>query len=298
MTTGGLMGFGFAGRVTSIMAGCALCSATALSGISEIDLESVAEWGGESIADPSVMTEAFSDLVRQLGSSISNPMVLGADTVGIYGFEFGATTTVSLISSDGTALEPSSWERFHPEGEPGSILVLPRVYVRKGLPASIEVGGSIGPVLGSSPSVVGGYVRAAPLEGYSDMPDIVLQAGYSGFVGHDQLELGAMDLSGTIGFTIPFGRVVGVNSASVAPWVGAGRIQVHAQPNLSIDDALDLGLSPVSGFSSAASYDPQYQFWQVFGGMRISSGSLVFNIAANWIPDELVTLTTGMGLNY
>ena len=298
MTTVGLMGVGFAGRVASILAGCALCSAAALAGFSEIDLESIDEWSGEAVVDSSLMTGAFSELVRQLGTSITNPMVLGADTVGVYGFEFGATTTVSFISSEGTSLEPSSWERVHPEGEPGTVLVLPRVYVRKGLPASIEVGGSIGPVLGSSPSVVGGYVRAAPLEGYSDMPDIVLQAGYSGYVGHDQLELGAMDLSGTIGFTMPFGRVVGVNSASVSPWFGAGLIQVHAQPNLSIDDALALGLSPVSGFSSAASYDPQYKFWQVFGGLRISSGSMVFNIAANWAPDELVTLTTGMGLNY
>jgi hypothetical protein len=221
-----------------------------------------------------------------------------ADVLEVYGFEFGVTTTVAFISSDGTSLEPSSWERVHPDGKPGVVLVIPRFHVRKGLPASIEIGGSIGPVVGSIPSVVGGYVRAAPLEGYSDLPEIVFQAGYSGYIGHDQLELGAMDLSGTIGYTIPFGRVVGVNSASVSPWIGAGLIQVHAQPNMAIDDSLALGISSVSGFSSSSNYDPQYKFWQMFGGLRITSGNVLFNVAVNWSPDELITLTTGMGLNY
>ncbi len=296
--TNGFFGVGFLGQVTSIITGCVLCGSTAFAGISDIDLESIDDWGGDVVVDSSIMTDAYSELVRELGVSIANPMVLGADTVGIYGFEFGVTTTVGFISSDGTDSEPSSWERVHPDGEPGAVLVIPRVYVRKGLPASIEIGGSIGPVVGSNPSVVGGYVRAAPLEGYSDVPDIVLQAGYSGYIGNEQLELGAMDLSGTIGFTIPFGRVTGVNNASFSPWFGAGLIQVHSQPNIDLDDALALGISSVSGFPSAANYDPQYRFWQTFGGLRISSGKMIFNVAVNWAPEELVTLTAGMGISY
>jgi len=298
MKTLGFLGNGFVVRLALAMLGCAHLGPSAIAGISEIDLKSINEWDGQSVVDSTLMTEAYSEVVRELGASISNPMVLGADTLGIYGFEFGVTATVGFISTTGTNLEPSSWERVHPEGSPGAVLVIPRLYVRKGLPASIEVGGSLGPVVGSSPSVAGAYVRAAPLEGYSNMPDLVLQAGYSGYVGHDHLELGTMDLSGTIGYTMPFGRVVGVNSASVSPWVGAGLIRVHAQPNMEVDDALALGLSSVSGFASAASYDPQYKYWNMFGGLRIASGDVIFNVAVNWSPDQLVTLTTGMGLNY
>ena len=150
----------------------------------------------------------------------------------------------------------------------------------------------------SRQTTMGGYFRAAPLEGYRNMPDVVLQVGYTGYVGNDQLELGTLDVSGTVGYAIPFGRVVGVNNAKIAPYLGFGGLKIHARPNLSEEEQASLGISEVSGFQDSDFYDESFSLWQLHGGFRINSGAFSFRGAASWVPSGLVTLNVGMGFVY
>jgi len=264
----------------------------------DVTLSDINFWRGERVLDEALIAADYHQVLQELGAAISNKPMHGGDTLGIYGFEVGISNTIAFIDTRSEAGLPSPWARVHADGEPNNMMVIPRLDIRKGLPASIEVGASMGYLALSRQTSMGGYVRAAPLEGYRNMPDVVLQLGYAGYVGNDELELGTMDLSATVGYSIPFGRVIGVNSAKVAPYLGFGGLKVHARPNLSEEEQAALGIGEVSGFSDSAVFDEAFSMWQIHGGFRITSGSFSFRGAGTWVPSGLGTLNVGMGFVY
>lgn len=264
----------------------------------DVMLDEIDTWRGQAVLDPELITADYHQVLQELGTAISNKAMHGGETLGLYGFEVGLSNTIAFIDTRAEGGQPSPWGRVHQDNEPANMLVIPRLDIRKGLPASIEVGASMGYLAQSRQTSLGGFVRAAPLEGYRDMPDVVLQVGYAGYVGNDQLELGTMDVSGTVGYTIPFGRIIGVNSASVAPYLGFGALKIHARPNLPEEEQGELGIGPVSGFSDSEHFSEDFSLWQLHGGFRITSGSFSFRGAGTWVPSGLGTVNVGMGFVY
>lgn len=264
----------------------------------DVMLDEIDTWRGQAVLDPELITADYHQVLQELGTAISNKAMHGGETLGLYGFEVGLSNTIAFIDTRAEGGQPSPWGRVHQDNEPANMLVIPRLDIRKGLPASIEVGASMGYLAQSRQTSLGGFVRAAPLEGYRDMPDVVLQVGYAGYVGNDQLELGTMDVSGTVGYTIPFGRIIGVNSASVAPYLGFGALKIHARPNLPEEEQGELGIGPVSGFSDSEYFSEDFSLWQLHGGFRITSGSFSFRGAGTWVPSGLGTVNVGMGFVY
>jgi hypothetical protein len=264
----------------------------------DVMLDGVDTWRGKAVLDQDLITADYHQVLQELGTAIANKPMHGGETLGLYGFEVGLSNTIAFIDTRSEGGQPSPWGRVHQDNEPANMMVIPRLDIRKGLPASIEVGASMGYLAQSRQTSMGGYVRAAPLEGYRNMPDVVLQAGYAGYVGNDQLELGTMDVSGTVGYTIPFGRVFGVNSASVAPYLGFGALKIHARPNLPEEEQAELGIGPVSGFSDSENFTEDFALWQLHGGFRITSGSFSFRGAGTWVPSGLGSVNVGMGFVY
>jgi hypothetical protein len=125
-----------------------------------------------------------------------------------------------------------------------------------------------------------------------------MQWGYSGLVGNDQLEAGAMDLTASSGYTIPFGRVVGVNHGTVTPYTGMGLLRIHARPLLSEDESLALGISEVSGFKDSEFYDKSFQPLQFHLGVRIVSSGFECVMAATLARQVLPTVNVGLGFSY
>jgi hypothetical protein len=264
----------------------------------DVMLDGIDTWRGSAVVDQDLVTADYHQVLRELGTAISNKPMHGGETLGIYGFEVGLSNTIAFVDTRAESGLPSPWARVHQDGEPNNMMVIPRLDIRKGLPASIEVGASMGYLAISRQTSMGGYLRAAPLEGYRNMPDVVLQVGYAGYVGNDQLELGTMDVSGTVGYTIPFGRVTGVNNARIAPYLGFGGLKVHARPNLPEEEQASLGIGAVSGFKNSEDFDDSFALWQIHGGFRITSGSFSFRGAGTWVPGGIGTVNVGMGFVY
>ena len=101
-----------------------------------------------------------------------------------------------------------------------------------------------------------------------------------------------------MGYSFPFGRITGVNNASISPYLGAGLLRVHARPNLDAEEQEALGISEVSGFSGSDFFSEDFAFWQVHGGFRITSGSFSFRAAVSAVPKGIATLNVGMGFVY
>ena len=264
----------------------------------DVMLSNLGVWNDAPV-DTATATEAYHVVVNELGMAIANKPVAPGETLGIYGFDVGLSSTVAFISShDEDSQHPSPWSRVDPTGEPPAVLWIPWLHVRKGLPLSLEVGANTGYLAFTHQTAVGGYARWGLVEGYMPIPDLAIQVGYAGYVGNDELELGVMDLSATLGYTLPFGSIVGINQARFSPFLGVGSNRVHAAPRLTAEQQADLGIAEVSGFKGSKTYDPGFVHTTVDGGFAIWSSDFQLRIAATWTPDVLVSVTGGLGFSY
>lgn len=249
--------------------------------------------------DARASRDAYEIVVRQLGVAIANPSMGAAETSGLHGFDIQLVNSVAFLdASSGRASNPAPWERVHTDGDPSGTMWLPGVGVRKGLPLGLEVGARFSYVAFSRQTVVGGYGRWGLVEGYREWPDIVVQLGYSGYVGNDELELGVMDFSGSMGYTVPFGRKAGLNEASFSPYVGGGLYVINARPTLSSEEQESLGVRAVSGFSGKDSYTDGYLPAAIHLGYRILSGPFQIQMSGAWAPNALPMLNSAVGFAY
>ena len=281
-----------------LLAGCLGLPGSAWAvGALDVDLRALATWNGVTVDDVTIRQNAYHTVVRELGAVIANKPMAPGNTLGAYGFEIKATGTVGFISGVGGSA-PSAWERVQEEGRAQPALWMSGLSIRKGLPASVDIGASMATLSSSRQTVFGAYGRWSPLEGYRQYPDLTLQWGYSGLVGNDQLEAGAMDLTASSGYTIPFGRVVGVNHGTVTPYTGMGLLRIHARPLLSEDESLALGISEISGFKDSEFYDESFQPLQFHLGVRIVSSGFECVVAGTLARQVLPTVNVGLGFSY
>lgn len=251
-------------------------------------------------ADDYVIT-GYQQMVRELGTAIANKPMAPGETLGLNGFHIGVATTVAFIDTATDANgNPSGWTLADPEEDPSPVMFIPWVQVRKGLPLSLEVGANFGWIGMSQTGVVGAYGRFAPLEGYHYLPDVALQVGYAGYVGNDELEVGTLDLSATIGYSLKFGSVAGVHDSQFSPFVSLGVNEIHGAPraDLSHTDLTDR-LTEVDGTdSNSAFFDDSYAPFQLGGGFRIRHGDFSATVGATWSPDIIPTVNFGMGYTH
>lgn len=261
----------------------------------DVTLSQLGTWQGERFTNTDTIGTAYKRVIQQLGMSIANTPLGAAETTGVAGFDIALTSQVSFIdSSDADA----PWRRVHEDAEPSRALFIPGVTVRKGLPLSLEAGARLGYVGFSRQSVFGAWGRLGILEGHQKLPDLTIQAGYSGYVGNTELALGTMDTSIVIGKTFPFGSVTRINTSQISPFIGAGLYRIRATPRL--EDAIleELEIGPVSGFSNSEDYAEGYAPGALHLGMRIISGDVQVLTSATLAPNATATISAGIGYVY
>lgn len=286
--------------------------ATALAGgLDDVQLSSLGEWDGVAVTDTGLTADAYQAVVRQLGAAIANKPMLPAETLGASGMDASLSNSASFIHAYHKG-EPTSWQRMHEDGDPTRVMWIPSLQVRKGLPLSLEAGASLGYIAFSRQTAFGGYGRWALIEGYrSFAPDLAVQVGYTGYVGNDELELGVLDMSTTISYTIPFGLLEGINQGAVTPYINLGLLKMRAEPRLSDADQAALGVSPVSGFKSSDNYAEGFSPFQGALGVQIRSTDVVARTGVTWVPGAnaedartkgeppgLLTLSFSVGMEY
>jgi hypothetical protein len=260
------------------------------------------DFGGartEAFEGDDYVAAGWKEVVLELGTALSNKPVAPARTLGPAGFHVDLGTTFAHLPGrwlDGST--PDGWELMDPDEDAPSLLYIPTVHVRKGLPASLEVGANFGWIGGSDTGVVGGYGRVGLVEGYPKFPDISLQAGYSAYIGNDEFELGAMDFSTNIGYTLPFGPVEGIHTAKFSPFVSFGLTRIHAAPRLDLSDTrLDGRLVELTGFEGDT-FDESMAPFTFAGGFEVQSGTFTFLLSSGYAVGGSVTFNLGLGFTY
>lgn len=254
----------------------------------------------QAIGSEDYVSVGYQTLVKELGATIANKPMAPGETLGISGFNIGFSTTFSFIRTgtiDGT--NPTGWDMAAEDEEPSMYLFIPWVTVRKGLPLSIEVGANAGWIGASHTGVFGAWGRWGIVEGYRRIPDLSVQLGYAGYVGNDELELGVMDMSATLGYTLPFGSTKGINQASFAPYVSVGQVTMHAAPRGDLSrTGLEGRVTEVTGFKKGDGFDKSFAPLQVGGGFRIVSGEFTATLAGTYVPNVVPTVSMGFGFTY
>jgi hypothetical protein len=265
----------------------------------DVNLSAMSEWRGSTVVNPTAVGSAYDIVIRQLGASIMNAPIAPAETLGLNGFDLSVGSTFAFLSARGETINrPAPWERVHQDEDPTHVLWRPGVTVRKGLPLSLEVGANWSWVGFSRQTALGGFGRWSILEGWKKAPDLTLQMGYTGYVGNDELELGALDGRLTIGHTFPIGYLIGINHADVVPFAGIGFLKINAAPRLSAQEQADLGIGAVSGMKSKDSYTEGFSLFTTHLGMRIRSGDFHITTSGAIVAKALPTVNVSVGLTY
>ena len=268
----------------------------------DVQLSQLATFEGENFTNVAANRKAYEQVVRELAAVVANKASAPASTSGIAGFDVALTSTVGFIDANGdNRSEAPPWERTHADADPTHVAWVPGVSVRKGLPMSLEVGSNLGYVAFSRQTTFGAYGRCGLVEGYRQFPDVTVQVGYAGYLGNDELELGVMDTSFSIGYDLPFGQGRKYKTSSFSPWVSAGFLRINAAPLLPQDQQQELGVRAVSAFRGKDAYVEGFAPATISAGARLRSGDVQMLVSQTVVTTRdrpTATLQVGIGYVY
>lgn len=266
----------------------------------DVDLVAMNDFDGEVVFDPQVLRDAYSQLVLELGTVVANKVATPAASLGANGFSVELGTQFALTEAHWRAGAVSPWARASLDETAEPYRVVPTVTVRKGLPLSTEVGATFGWISGSSTGLFGVHGRVSVLDGYRPLPDVALKVGYSGYVGNNQLDLGALDLGISVGTTILVGRYDRVNSGKISPFASLSTVRVTANPTIDPDLERSIGAVRYSRpvFDSTDVIESPQTYALVGFGVQFEAGVTHLSLAATWAPKTIPTISTGLGFTY
>ncbi len=109
----------------------------------------------------------FTNLAVEYGFSLVEPLLSPAETLGILGFDLGVEFSFANIPENSP-----HWRKAVEDGRPDDYLMITRIRLRKGLPFSFEVEGSLGLIHNSTGILAGFALKWALNEGLTYFPDI------------------------------------------------------------------------------------------------------------------------------
>lgn len=266
--------------------------------LDDIRLSAMSDWNGRPYTSSSSRFVAYEQVSKQLGAAIITP-ILPANTLGIWGFEFGLHQSFSFIdtqkSLDNT---PSAWALLTPDEDLFPILVHPKVIARKGLPLSTEIELSMGYLLLSRQGTFGGALRIAPIEGHSIAPDLALQVGYNAYISNPELSLSTFDTTLIISKKFGFGYLTRLTTSHFSPFFAIGTATTTAAPKISLANQELLNVSPMSGFAASPYYNENLSNLFFNSGFRLENQEYSFQIDYRYTLSTLSTFSLSMNWHY
>lgn len=272
----------------------------------DVDLSGMLEHEGVTVVDTAALQQDYETVVRQLGSLVAARVHPQAKTLGAAGFEvvfdlgIGFPSTPALVDDNAEDDNTPAWERVHVAEDPGVLLVQPGITLRKGLPLGLELGASARWMANTRQGVFSGFLRAGIVEDLEPWPDIGVHLGYSGYVGNDELELGATDLGLQIGKEFAFaGAKGGPKTATFAPWVDATVVIVTATPLIDTATAARIGASTFGTRGRPEiGQQPAFTTGQFQGGFEVGVGAFVGRLSGGYTLRGAAHVGAALGFQY
>ncbi len=246
-------------------------------------------------ADPTAVAtcanEHFKDLMRELGLVTAPAFLAPAETLGLNGFEFAIEGSVVPIHNDRVYWTAAT------ESSPGSVLFIPRIHVRKGLPFSFEVGTQISYVPESEMFTAGAEVRWALNEGFYFIPDLAVRIALNHTIGPKDFSLS------TGGWDISISKAFGVaGMLSLTPYAGYHMLFVHASSHVvlpMLDESNDGVSNPllVTKVFNAVKWQDNI-FHRGFVGLRFKSYIFQVVVEATFASQSMYGFNFKLGFDY
>lgn len=157
----------------------------------------------------------FDNVVRDLGVAMAPKFMGPASTLGSLGFEVGFELSWTDIN------ETSAYWK-NAVDSPDSTLQTMQIHLRKGLPFSLEVGGTITHLFNSELWGVGLDVKFALLEGFRSLPDFAIRGNIHTILGANDINILLSGGDAVLSKEFGIGGVL-----RVAPYVGYNLIYIH-----------------------------------------------------------------------
>lgn len=272
-------------RQFAVVVGCcfaAVCLApqSAQANPYDISLRSLGRPRTQSLNDPAV--RRYRALSAELALALSPKPMQPAETLGMSGFEFAISNTLTGINADadywqGQAGAPVLEGVLRNRDVP-SVLWTPTVHLRKGLPLSTEIGIQGSYLAFSEMFMLGGEFKVALHESYFRwLPALSARAAVGRLFGSSDLDM--MTVEGDLLTSLPFG--VG-GMAQVTPYFGGGLLYTHVN-SFVIDETPFSVSDPVNdqkGGPGGSLYNFPTLEWhktsypRIFGGVRVNVAML------------------------
>ena len=156
----------------------------------------------------------FEGLSQDLVAAFSYKAGAPAEPLGVIGFDVGlAVTSTDLEHSD-------DWTAAMSTGDTIDTLIVPKLYVQKGLPLDIDVGGYYFSVPDSNLEAWGGEIKYAIISGNVALPAVAVRGAFTTLTATDQLEVKSRSLDVSISKGI----------LMLTPYAGVGRVWADSKP--------------------------------------------------------------------
>lgn len=198
----------FAGSLLAL-----LTSVPATAGGNDVTLHRFGQCRFDGTTCQSVDTNdaAFYDFARDMGLVFSPALGTTAETLGQAGFGVQIDQTFSVIDAN-----EDYWLLADADEDPSGTLPLTQFRLRKGLPLSLEIGGTLSVLWDSQLLAIGSEIRWALHEDYLwPVPDVALRGYVSTVVGHPQLQVTVAGGELVTGLPIGVGNVM-----NITPYAG------------------------------------------------------------------------------
>lgn len=156
----------------------------------------------------------FDGLSKDLTAAFSYKAGAPAEALGITGFDVGVALSSTKLENT------AAWTAAMSSGDTISTLVVPKLYIQKGLPFDIDVGGYYLSVPGSNLDAWGGELKYAVIGGNMALPAVAVRGAVTSLKAADQLEVKTRSLDVSISKSILF----------VTPYAGVGRVWSDSKP--------------------------------------------------------------------
>ncbi|MAA80172.1 MAG: hypothetical protein CL916_13040 [Deltaproteobacteria bacterium] len=275
-----------------------LLSLTYADTLDDIRLTSMSDWDGRPYTSSSSQFTAYEQVVKQLGAAITTP-IIPANTLGVWGFEFGIHQSFSFIDTQKSLdNRPSAWALLTPDEDLFPILVHPKVIARKGLPLSAELEISMGYIFLSRQGTFGGALRVAPIEGYHIAPDVAFQIGYQTYISNPELSLGTFDTSMVVSKRFGLSYLTRLTTAHAVPFFSIGTATINTAPKISKEQQENLNVMPLSGFSGSPYFSEGLSNLFINSGLRLENQEYSFQIDYRYTFNTLSTFSMAMVWHY
>jgi len=235
--------------------------------LSLISLVPLTEARADDIEFQTGMTQSyFKDFSKELGAALSYKALSPAEPLGILGFDVGLEVTAIDIDQGA-----DYWNKATKNADMPGMITLPKIYARKGLPFSIDVGVIYSKVPDSNISLLGAEVKYAILKGSVATPAVAIRGSYTQLMGVDQLDFktyGA-DISVSKGFL------------NITPFGGIGAVWISSEPK-----SLPAGIPSLNKENNT--------LMKYFGGVRFTLFMLNMTAGVEYMEVPTYSLRAGI----